>query len=93
MISYHIRAAISALLAADESATDEERTAVAAAISGQWRALTIKDAAKRLGCNRPKVYKMIRNGMLATTPDGRIAELEISRFLAAGSRVAEGRCA
>lgn len=85
MVSRHIQAAIVALLATDENATDEERTAVAAATSGQWRALTIKEAARRLGCQRPKLYRLIREGMLATTPDGRISELEISRFLSAGA--------
>jgi excisionase family DNA binding protein len=90
MIGNHTKAAIAALLAVDESATDEERTAVVAAASGQWRALTIVEAARRLGCARPKVYKLIREGLLATTPDGNIAELELSRFLATGIKAGRG---
>lgn len=93
MISRHTRAAITALLAVDDAATDEERTAVAAAASGQWRALTIVEAARRLGCARPKVYKLIREGLLTTTPDGNIAELELSRFLATGIKAGRGRAA
>lgn len=86
MISNHTQAAIAALLAVDESATDDERTAVVAAASGQWRALTIVEVARRIGCERPKVYKMIREGQLCTTADGKITELELSRYLASGSR-------
>lgn len=86
MISNHTKAVIAALLAVDESATDEERTAITAAISGQWRALTIVEVARRIGCKRPKVYKMIREGQLNTTADGKITELELSRYLASGSK-------
>lgn len=90
MIGNHTKAAIAALLAVDESATDEERVAITAAISGKWRALTIVEAARRLGCERPKVYKLIREGRLNTTPDGRVAELEISRFLSVGIQTGRG---
>lgn len=81
MIGNHTKAAIAALLAIDESATDEERTAVMAAASGQWRALTIAEVSRRLGCKRPKVYKLIREQCLPTTPDGKITELTLSRYL------------
>ncbi len=90
MVSEHTKNAIAALLAVDANATEEERTAVVAAASGQWRALTIVEAARRLGCARPKVYKLIREGLLATTPDGNIAELELSRFLATGIKAGRG---
>lgn len=90
MISTHTKAAITALLAVDTAATDEERTAIAATLSGQWRTLTIKDAAKRIGCQRPKLYKLIKEGLLATTPDGKVPELEISRFLATGIKAGRG---
>lgn len=83
MIAEHIQAAISALLTTDKSATDEERVAVMAAASGQWRALTIVEVARRLGCDRPKVYKLIRSGILPTTPDGKVTELELSKYLKA----------
>lgn len=81
MIAEHIQEAISALLATDKSATKEERVAVMAAASGQWRALTIVEVARRLGCERPKVYKLISSGILPTTPDGKITELTLSRYL------------
>ena len=48
MIAKHIQEAIAALLSTDKGATDEERTAVMAAASGQWRALTIVEVARRL---------------------------------------------
>lgn len=89
MISNHTRAAITALLAVDDTATDAERTAVAAAVSGQWAALTITEAAKRLGCKRPKLYKMLRMGLLHATPDGRISELELARFMAETKSIGE----
>lgn len=81
MIARHIQEAIAALLSTDKGATDEERTAVMAAASGQWRALTIVEVARRLGCERPKVYKLIRDGWLPTTPDGKVTELTLSRYL------------
>ena len=81
MIAKHIQEAIAALLSTDKGATDEERTAVMAAASGQWRALTIVEVARRLGCERPKVYKLIRDGWLPTTPDGKVTELTLSRYL------------
>jgi excisionase family DNA binding protein len=81
MIAEHIQQAIAALLSTDKGATDEERTAVMAAASGQWRALTIVEVARRLGCERPKVYKLIRDGWLPTTPDGKVTELTLSRYL------------
>lgn len=81
MIARHIQEAIAALLFTDKGATDEERTAVMAAASGQWRALTIVEVARRLGCERPKVYKLIRDGWLPTTPDGKVTELTLSRYL------------
>lgn len=81
MIAEHIRNAIAALLTTDKEASDAERTAVMAAASGQWRALTIVEVARRLGCERPKVYKLIRSGILPTTPDGKVTELELSKYL------------
>ena len=81
MIAKHIQEAIAALLSTDKGPTDEERTAVMAAASGQWRALTIVEVARRLGCERPKVYKLIRDGWLPTTPDGKVTELTLSRYL------------
>jgi len=91
MIGNHTKAAIAALLAVDESATDEERTAVMAAVSGQWRALTIVEVARRLGCERPKVYKLIREGWLPTTPDGKVTELTLSRYLTVTAADAKAR--
>ena len=91
MIGNHTKAAIAALLAVDESATDEERTAVMAAASGQWRALTIVEVARRLGCERPKVYKLIREGWLPTTPDGKVTELTLSRYLTVTAADAKAR--
>lgn len=81
MIAEHIRNAIAALLTTDQGASDEERTAVMAAASGQWRALTIVEVARRLGCERPKVYKLIHDGWLPTTADGKVTELTLSRYL------------
>lgn len=81
MIAKHIRNAIAALLTTDKEASDEERTAVMAAASGQWRALTIVEVARRLGCERPKVYKLIRSGILPTTADGKVTELTLSKYM------------
>ena len=90
MVSEHTKNAIAALLAVDANATEEERTAVVAAASGQWRALTIVEAARRLGCARPQLSTRIREGVLATTPDGNIAELAVWRFLATGIKAGSG---
>ena len=56
--------AIIALVAADEMATDAERESVAAALAGEFRPLTICEAAERLGVTRPTVYAMIRAAKL-----------------------------
>ena len=43
--------------------------------------LTINQVAKRLGRANATVKKMVINGVLASTLDGRIPETELERFL------------
>jgi Holliday junction resolvasome RuvABC DNA-binding subunit len=43
--------------------------------------LTINQAAKRLGYAHATIKKYVTKGLLRTTRDGRIAEVELERFL------------
>lgn len=68
MISNHIRDAIIALLATDTAATEEDREAVALAMSGTPAdgpaVISFKEVCARLGRSRQTVYNLIRRGLL-----------------------------
>lgn len=82
MIGKHTRAAIAALLAIDEGATDDERNRVTVALSGEPKLLTQTEAARRLGVSRRTVINMIKRGMLAQVKGSAfLSELEIDRVL------------
>lgn len=76
------RKAITALLAADDTATEDERRRVALAVSGQYEVFTVVAAAKRLGVTPPTLYAMIRAGKIERLADGRISGMEIERYFA-----------
>ena len=84
------RNAIAALMAADETATEDERKRVALALSGEYTAMSVVDTAKRLGVSPPTVYSMIRAGKLERLSDGRISGLSIERYFAGVSAKAKG---
>ena len=86
MIADHIRDAIAALLSVDGGATEAERSAVMAAASGHNRELTIVEVARRLGCQRPRVYRLLREGHLCKTSGGRVPETSLARYLAAARK-------
>jgi transposase len=82
MIGTHTRAAIAALLAVDEGATDDERNRVTVALAGKPKLLTQTEAARRLGVSRRTVINMIKRGMLVqANGSARISEVEINRVL------------
>ena len=59
------RRAIVALLAADETATEKERTDVAIALRGDIaRKVTFKEACARLGISRPTLHRLVKSGRL-----------------------------
>ena len=76
------RTAIAAIMAADETATGEERARVADALSGAYTPLKIYEVAERLGCSRPKVYTLLRAGVLERVADGRISAKSVSDYCA-----------
>lgn len=84
------RKAVAALLAADETATEDERRRVALALSGDYAALTLRDAAERLGVSVPTVYALVRAGKIERLADGRISGLSIERYFAGVSAKAKG---
>ena len=82
MIGKHTKAAIAALLAIDEGATEDERNRVTVALSGEPKLLTQTEAARRLGVSRRTVINMIKRGMLVqANGSARISEVEINRVL------------
>lgn len=82
MIGTHTRAAIAALLAVDEGATDDERNRVTVALAGKPKLLTQTEAARRLGVSRRTVINMMKRGMLVpANGSARISEVEINRVL------------
>lgn len=73
MISAHTRQAITALLAVDPSATDDEREAVAQALQGKQSGpavLSIKEVCRRLGRTRQTVYNLVKRGLLQPVRGG-----------------------
>ena len=82
----HTRRAITALLATDECATDEERRRVAAAMAGDAQpTMTVVEVARRLGVCRPTVYKLLRAGRIQRLGDMRaegISRASVERYLA-----------
>lgn len=73
MISENTKAAITALLAVDKTATDDEREAVAAALQGKQSGpavLTIREVCDRLGRTRQTVYNLVRKGLLTAVSGG-----------------------
>lgn len=62
------RAAICALLAVDQEATDDERRMVTDALAGRKisRPYTYEEAAELLGCHRNTVRKLVEQGRLRT---------------------------
>ena len=75
------RKAVAALLAADETATEDER---------RRGALALRDAAERLGVSVPTVYALVRAGKIERLADGRISGLSIERYFAGVSAKAKG---
>ena len=73
--------AVIALLAADDTATDDERERVAMAVKGVVAPYTITDAAGRLGVSRPTLYSMLRAGILQRLPDGRVDARSVADYL------------
>ena len=61
------RVAIVAILNADNTATDEERRRVELAVEGEFKPLTVCEAAERMGVSRPTVYALVRAGRLKRT--------------------------
>lgn len=78
--------AVLAILAADDTATDDERERVAMAVSGEYAPLTICDAAERLGVTRPTLYAMVRAGKLTRLADGRICGRSVADYFANTNR-------
>ena len=76
------RVSINAILAADHTATAEERARVADALSGAWTPLTVSDVADRLAVSRPKVYALLRAGILQRVADGRISARSVRDYCA-----------
>ena len=74
--------AVLAILAADDTATDDERERVAMAVSGEYAPITISDAAERLGVTRPTLYAMVRAGKLTRLADGRICGRSVADYFA-----------
>ena len=72
--------AMLALVAADDTATAEERDRVAAAIAGEAPPLTVTAAAERLGVSRPTLYAMVRAGKLKRLSDGRICGRSVADY-------------
>lgn len=74
MISDHTKAAITALLSVDKTATDDEREAVAMALQGKQSGpavLTIKEVCDRIGRTRQTVYNLVRKGLLVAVNGGK----------------------
>lgn len=74
------RVSINAILAADHTATAEERARVADALSGAWTPLTVSDVAERLMVSRPKVYALLRAGILQRVADGRVSAQSVRDY-------------
>lgn len=72
--------AVIAILAADETATDDERERVAQAVTGEFAPLSICAAAERLGVTRPTLYAMLRAGKLKRLSDGRICGKSVADY-------------
>ena len=91
MLSKRTLYGIEALLAIDDEAAPTDRQAVLSAARGSWGECSIAEVARRLGCGRPRVYRLIREGHLTPTRAGcTISEAELSRYLdgVAGKAVA-----
>ena len=72
--------AIAAIMAADDTATVEERARVVDALSGEWTPLSVSDVANRLGFSRPKIYALLRAGILERTADGRVSTKSVADY-------------
>ena len=64
------RAAICALLAVDQEATEDERRMVTDALAGRKisRPYTYEETAELLGCHRNTVRRLVEGGKLRTIP-------------------------
>lgn len=72
--------ALMAVVNADETATDDERRRIEAAIAGEYEAMTITEVADRLSVTRPTVYAMVRSGKLKRLADGRICGKSVADY-------------
>lgn len=70
---------ICAAMAADETATAEERQIVADALAGDMPPLTVSETAERLGVSRPTVYALLRAGKL-TRVGRRVSARSLAKF-------------
>lgn len=75
-----VKRAILQMIAADDTASDDERERVMMAVTGEYAPLTICAAADRLGITRPTLYAMIRAGKIKRLADGRICGKSVEDY-------------
>lgn len=75
-----VKRAILQMIAADDTASDDERERVTMAVTGEYAPLTICAAADRLGITRPTLYAMIRAGKIKRLADGRICGKSVEDY-------------
>ena len=79
----------------DKESMQEIKAVVVSALEEFFKKLnrdktyTVNQIAKRLGVSHATITKRIREGVIRTTSDGRIAEEEIENYLRKGKKSAE----